>query len=491
MECGNCRRSFNTSVYKPMLLTCGHTLCNECLKDAYFNTLMCPFDGIKITVPLRQIPLNLEIFEYLRQYEACLNLHQTSNVTLNFTQQAVQTQNVIEKLKLLITCKQNHVLLFNINTSASYRAASKISNIRCDYCKFVWKGASYHCPICLFDLCESCYLEELQAKSTEICPALKCYNSHQLYFYSNSSDYYRRGMDFKGSLCCEICQGYWNGASYSCRICNYDICTPCKEKLVNLHYFSQTYSPYLFPGMNSNLLQYQISPYGNSGECSNQASSLSASYACSETRSSYSCIKPTCDNNHPLVLLSDLGLVDPLQSYPWKCDVCERSFIGTRYQCNICNYDMCSTCFKYFSNHTFVTPEYLKCPNSHRLIRSKDQEELYLCKVGQLGYRCNSCNSVFREESNHCRKCDFDMCDKCVAKVVACIEKGLNRKCIKGHELKWSHDTSRYYSETSGSQMKCEVCKRLFVFVGSFHCRECEVDVCVNCSTSFINDEEG
>jgi hypothetical protein len=83
------------------------------------------------------------------------------------------------------------------------------------------------------------------------------------------------------------------------------------------------------------------------------------------------------------------------------------------------------------------------------------------------------------------------MCDKCVGKVVAGIEKGISRKCNKGHELKWTHDTSRYYSETSGSQLKCQVCEKLFVFVGSFHCRECELDVCVSCSTSFRNDEEG
>lgn len=488
MECGNCRRVFNTSNLKPMLINCGHTLCNECLKDIYFNTLECPFDGVKITVPLRQIRINQEIFELLRQYEAYLSICETHNSAETILCQALQSHSLIEKLKFLVTCKQNHALIFSPDTSEKYRLGYKYTNIRCDYCKLQWKGASYHCSYCLFDLCENCYFDEIHAKSSEVFPGLKCHNSHQLYFYAKSSEYYCRSIDPKGGICCEICQGYWNGSAFSCRICNYDICIACKNKILSLQYFSQTFSYYLFPGMDSNLLQYQLHPYGdqsvneyqNPSKCATAISTVSRSFKEEETR-----ITPTCNNNHTLILLSELGLVDPLQGYPWKCDVCERTFIGIRYQCTICNYDMCSTCHNYFKSHSFIQPEILQCPNSHRLIRSKDQEELYLCKVGELGYRCNSCNTVFREESNHCRRCDFDLCDKCVVKIIAGNEKGISRKCRAGHEMKWNHDTSRYYSENSGSQMKCDNCTRSFVSVGSFHCRECEEDICVNCSVGF------
>ena len=82
-------------------------------------------------------------------------------------------------------------------------------------------------------------------------------------------------------------------------------------------------------------------------------------------------------------------------------------FFSLPRRCDKCEFDLCETC----SNP--------QCSTLHDHELYKANTELIYSKFGGLWY-CDKCETRFDPQenkiSNHCFKCEFDLCDTCLKK---------------------------------------------------------------------------
>ena len=224
---------------------------------------------------------------------------------------AEKTVNSTSTESCNLTCDNNHPLKYFNDTSKYYKSRTGIGgdNIGCNNCGNTFNGGSWHCRPCTYDLCSNCKNSaDVQTKSrksaksasTEDCN-LTCARNHPLKYYNDTSKYYKSMTGIGGdNIGCDYCGITFNGGSWHCRPCTYDLCDSCKEN-----------------NDDSN----------ESEEIGNWSSDSDSE----EDRG------VTCDNNHRLQC-GDCG--------GYTCDICWTKKSGTTWYCLKCNYTLCIPCYK-------------------------------------------------------------------------------------------------------------------------------------------------
>jgi len=112
------------------------------------------------------------------------------------------------------------------------------------------------------------------------------------------------------------------------------------------------------------------------------------------------------------ILLSQLGVENPLYRTGATCDVCKRVIPPAEYirHCQFCRFDVCCNCW----NVTIRTC-CQQCPKGHWY------REVSLAQLGneipayRRGARCDRCKYNIRshEYLRHCDTCQYDLCTDC------------------------------------------------------------------------------
>mmetsp|Transcript_23416 Transcript_23416/g.37472 ORF Transcript_23416/g.37472 Transcript_23416/m.37472 type:complete len:483 (+) Transcript_23416:44-1492(+) len=121
-----------------------------------------------------------------------------------------------------MTCNKGHPLAKTDLSQLIKENTGYLSGYSCDICQSSQKGASYHCPLCYYDLCGECFntYEQVQPSLHSVKNAsISCPGKHGLtIFYTPQQGYG-----------CDICSKRFpaNTTLYGCRTCNYDLCGDC------------------------------------------------------------------------------------------------------------------------------------------------------------------------------------------------------------------------------------------------------------------------
>ncbi|OMJ84810.1 hypothetical protein SteCoe_13997 [Stentor coeruleus] len=408
MECSVCLEKYNSSTKQPIVLECGHTLCKECVKDIINKMKECPMDREPITKPFNQLKVNYSLLDLLISMNA-LNLKEEEKQLIPPKINQIQVLKIEAKNKLpqYLYCAKMHQIQYWEETSIYYFTEFGTHSIYCDYCKFTWQGGSWHCGKCSFDICETCKSDQLKKECLENDCDMRCFNDHKLYYYTNTVEFYFRKCERIGFMKCQKCYCDIVSSSYSCRICDFDLCSQCKI---------------------TGIMPKKIK----------------------------------CPNNHFLTYKS-LAINNIL-----KCSNCNIEYTESTHSCVSCIYDLCLSCFN-SENLIQKLPE--KCPSGHNLYYSDHQIQIYKVLYNTEEFICNSCEKAFSSDENyHCSICEYDLCNTCYNIMRIGMENGINKVCKRNHVLRYYHGSSIYYGNkvccgicnkerSKSGSFHCRICK--------------------------------
>ncbi|OMJ75423.1 hypothetical protein SteCoe_25429 [Stentor coeruleus] len=252
-----------------------------------------------------------------------------------------------------VLCQNSHPLYFYEDQTRFYTRKNKNrGKIECKMCKKSWKGSSWSCRSCEYDLCDSCK-QKAQRPS-----GWYCKKGHQTFLTADVTQYYKsRGSS---TWKCDICKRKSTFSSYHCRDCKYDVCEPCRK------YFS-----------NDQRLQIK------------------------------------CPYNH-FLYFSDAQYnlykeIDGVVQY--KCCCCGKVSNDQIYaHCRLCNFDLCNVCLDVINRgkYTILT---MMCKKRHKLVWFNDTAGFYDSSV-----TCDACRKKMKKTGSfHCRMCRYDVCVSCAA----------------------------------------------------------------------------
>ncbi len=76
LECQICFEEYNISNKKPMVLDCGHSICQSCLQQitssSQINLMKCPFDNKALQRNFNQYPVNWSYIDVINSKINCL-----------------------------------------------------------------------------------------------------------------------------------------------------------------------------------------------------------------------------------------------------------------------------------------------------------------------------------------------------------------------------------------------------------------------------------
>ena len=126
----------------------------------------------------------------------------------------------------------------------------------------------------------------------------------------------------------------------------------------------------------------------------------------------------------------------------------------------------------------------LLCSKNHELSWSHLVPFKYFSKAKNFTITCDSCKSDFSSSCWNCDQCSYDNCESCG------LKKGVippKLKCNNNHELLWRPDAPYYYQlKNQGHNFKCRKCNS-FKSEPSWHCRDCDFDICSACGITHFN----
>jgi hypothetical protein len=428
MECGVCLETYDSAQKQPVVLDCGHTICKECITDILDMGSTCPFDRKQIAKGLADLSINYSLMEMIEKFNEVLKISQKEQPAESVSNEEVKISYKPVLCSPPVICRNAHALKYEPETSHKYTQQYGFNQLMCDFCSKTWSGASWHCAVCNFDICTGCYAEEVATRTVGFNIRHRCKNGHQIYNYQNLSTYKinRSNNSALGVIRCEICDKEWTGAAFACKLCDYELCESC---LVDL-----------------------------------------------------SAMK--CDRKHTLRLANDVTKYYLSLGFPgWSCDICKENYTSASWHCRQCRFDVCPPCHSYYSRNPPINAAGALCFKGHSLIKSKDNKTYYRERFDSISYQCNGCREVYDDESNQCRRCQFDLCDRCVYIIDRCMTKGIRQKCTNNHPLTWHYDATEFYK----MEVRCDFCRKVYSNIGTFQCRACKFDMCLNCASRNIN----
>ena len=268
--------------------------------------------------------------------------------------------------------------------------------------------------------------------------------------------------------------------AYHCDECSFDICSLC-------------FKGYLHPFHHHRLKRAIVSLVYPETEgqwrcdaCQKVFTELTAptSHHCSQ------CEIDICDKcftgswKHVLhVKYHSLKPVDPRLAYrkytSWFCDACDREFTTmdteTLFHCSVCQYDMCSDCFRGIKHHLHQHPLCLVSKDTHG------------------GDCCTNCSKyIVESQYRKCRdpNCCFSLCGLCY------LSPPKYHPYHRDHPLALC-DAGEVYPQSAG-MWHCDNCTStnpyreqtaLPATQPMYHCDVCDYDLCVNCYKRGLDEE--
>jgi hypothetical protein len=217
MECDICMDNFDLNDKLPLILECGHTFCKSCLRSICISSSKCPLDKQSITKSFSSLKpnyfllnildknINPQSSEEIKSQLVPSPAYQYSNQVqrycklgpircpighrLSFKYQArlltcyickkssqepswncsICTKDICQRCyddeidarnintSNRLNCKKNHQLYYYVSTSEFYQLKNGTAGmIACDICNKEWRGGSWACRLCCFDMCNSC-----------------------------------------------------------------------------------------------------------------------------------------------------------------------------------------------------------------------------------------------------------------------------------------------------------------------------------------------
>ena len=279
------------------------------------------------------------------------NLSKTwSCVPCNFDlcQECIDDQVFCEPLLIdsQILCENSHPLYYFKNSDLFYsRKMRTESLVSCNFCQKSWKGGSWACRPCQFDLCNEC------VDRSQLAFSLQCNKNHLLHVYKQDAN---RGNKFV----CTVCKIINQGKAFCCKPCKFIMCEACSE------YFTKSvYLPITCPDGHSlvnsdeQVSLYFIRTSTKTYKCNGclrvvevpvnfhcRRCDFDLCYECFETigQALSMGIKRKCKNNHELVWFHDTCNFYRMDI---RCDLCRQAYpkVGS-FHCRLCKFDVCLVC---------------------------------------------------------------------------------------------------------------------------------------------------
>ena len=269
--------------------------------------------------------------------------------------------------------------------------------------------------------------------------------------------------------------------AYHCDQCSFDVCTVCfKGYLHPFHHHRLKKAIVL-------LIYPETEGQWRCDACQKVFTELTAptSHHCSQ------CEIDICDKcftgswKHVLhIKYHSLKPVDPRLTYrkytSWLCDACDREFTTrdteTLFHCSVCQYDICSDCFRGIKHHLHQHPLCLVSKETHG------------------GDCCTNCSKyIVESEYRKCTdpNCCFSLCGLCY------LSPPKYHPYHREHPLALC-DASTVYPQSAG-MWHCDNCTRtnpyreqtaLPTTQPMYHCDVCDYDLCENCYKRGLDEEE-
>ena len=381
-------------------------------------------------------------------HEHPLNYNQNLNENCKICQQKLEGKDGYKcgdcPIVLCLNCA-NRIFYGNKKKSAhpQHELALKNRNSwKCDICKKMYRGiASFYCKQCDFDVCDKCYLEEVQQQPQGYQPQGYQPQGYQGYPPQggyNQPNYqqpvpesaHEHPLNYDENLKdkCKICSQNINGqAGYKCGDCPIILCLNCANRIF----------------------------YGNK--------------------------KKSAHPQHELALKSRNS---------WKCDLCKKMYKGTAsFYCNKCDFDACDKCYLeevqqqpqgyqpqgyqpqgyqgYPPQGGYNQQPYYQQPYYQQPVPESAHEHP-LNYNQNLNENCRVCQQKIEGKDGYkCGDCPLVLCLNCSNRIFY----GNKKKSIHPHDLELK----------SRNSWRCNLCKKIYRGTASFYCKNCDFDACQNC----------
>ncbi|OMJ84808.1 hypothetical protein SteCoe_13995 [Stentor coeruleus] len=168
------------------------------------------------------------------------------------------------------------------------------------------------------------------------------------------------------------------------------------------------------------------------------------------------------------------------------CEICRKNIRNeTTLSCDICKYNMCKDCVKFFYRNNKIKTE-ITCNQKHTLLHIENLNEYLEQNKTSTNLTCRFCNIVVDTEAFCCIPCLFVLCTVCNESYKrGKNDKGNSLKCFKQHKLNWKH--SEFYKQSL--RMTCTICQAQRLGSGFFSCIECQFYSCLKCVKDKLDSE--
>lgn len=385
--CKNCNAAFDYNDFLPIVITCGHTFCKQCVSQFNF---FCPIDFKSI----KNFKLNYSLQDLIDYKPDISKLPELKNLTN-------------------IQCPNRHFFRF-LSTADSILRPN--STIPCKYCTHPCSKNLLYCELCNILLCEACSHDEKTRKSLSDHQVL-CKKNHELAFYSNTSFFYSRRREALRRVRCNLCRECWVGGSWACRLCGYDLCYRCNERVQRFSRFVCNNNHQLDTCLSvDKVFNCSVCKIGKSqmrGQCELCNYSMCEWCANYYLRNKY--INESCPNGHRLIYSEDSVYLYGLIELEITCNGCNSKIVEKKsFHCLPCFFNLCDTCF-----NTIQIGKKLET----KLLCGLGHEMDYKFNTTQVSKRkliCDKCRKRCRLTGTFkCETCKFTLCLKCVHSILS------------------------------------------------------------------------
>ena len=202
---------------------------------------------------------------------------------------------------------------------------------------------------------------------------LVCDKNHYLIWHGDVGKYYKES-GFDPVIRCKYCKAAMRRSSWHCRECNFDLCSTCRDWVVDSEKFDCKYLK--------------------------------------------------CWENHSLLLSNKLKdfYKKKFGTEKYSCRTCNTQQEGHSLHCRRCFYDICIGCKESIQGYSPLV-EKVKCDAGHGLVWAPDVCKMYKEKFKVHKYVCHLCAKSFvGGGSFNCFQCMFDICVACISKTVTQVE---------------------------------------------------------------------
>ena len=304
-------------------------------------------------------------------------------------------------------CGSGHQLRWSSRILFKNFKATRCFLVRCGLCMLEFSAAGWCCDTCIYVVCEKC-----GGKSNCTAPRLKCEQNHQLSICYDVASYYR-STNTKKALMCAFCTDPLGFPSWHCRVCKFDICIKCGERLGAAFVVTEIECAKQHP-----LQQFVIQ--STVPEAQRPICAICKTRIIGVLHDCRPCQYRICNScqefnskplpPHPAICCQEYHLLRWIEIGGYSCNICHKDYTSERFRCKVCIFDMCLTCSKILEE-IFNSGAFGKGSCKHSMIYTLLNSNM--CSA--IGARCAVCNDRYTSSVGlfKCMTCNVFNCVKC------------------------------------------------------------------------------